>query len=49
MADSRQGHGQLLEKLNAYQPRAIGLDIYRDLPVEPGHGSLSKFVKLSPI
>ncbi len=27
---------QLLLKLNAYQPRAIGLDIYRDLPVEPG-------------
>jgi len=35
---------QLLEKLNTYQPRAIGLDIYRDLPVEPGH---REFVKVS--
>ena len=31
---------QLLEKLKARQPRAIGLDIYRDLPVEPGHPEL---------
>jgi adenylate cyclase len=30
----------LLEKLKARQPRAIGLDIYRDLPVEPGHPEL---------
>jgi CHASE2 domain-containing sensor protein len=35
---------QLLQKLNTYQPRAIGLDIYRDLPVEPGH---REFVKVS--
>ncbi len=28
---------QLLVKLNSYQPRAIGLDIYRNLPVKPGH------------
>jgi CHASE2 domain-containing sensor protein len=26
---------RLLEKLEAYQPRAIGLDIFRDFPVEP--------------
>jgi CHASE2 domain-containing sensor protein/predicted Ser/Thr protein kinase len=30
----------LLAKLQQYQPRAIGLDIYRDLPVEPGHQKL---------
>ena len=35
---------QLLYKLNTYQPRAIGLDIYRDLPVEPGH---EEFIKAS--
>ncbi|MEC4983877.1 MAG: CHASE2 domain-containing protein [Oscillatoria sp. PMC 1068.18] len=35
---------QLLEKLNASQPRAIGLDIYRDLPVAPGH---EDFVRVS--
>ena len=28
---------KLLDILNSYQPRAIGLDIYRDLRVEPGH------------
>ncbi|MGB0563532.1 MAG: CHASE2 domain-containing protein [Spirulinaceae cyanobacterium] len=31
---------QLLRKLDAQAPRAIGLDIYRDLPVEPGHDAL---------
>ncbi|HEY9909512.1 MAG TPA: diguanylate cyclase, partial [Thermosynechococcaceae cyanobacterium] len=31
---------QLLRKLQTYQPLAIGLDIYRDLPVEPGHEEL---------
>ncbi|MBW4645903.1 MAG: CHASE2 domain-containing protein [Goleter apudmare HA4340-LM2] len=31
---------QLLQKLQVYQPSAIGLDIYRDLPVEPGHEDL---------
>ncbi|MBW4611539.1 MAG: CHASE2 domain-containing protein [Hassallia sp. WJT32-NPBG1] len=28
---------QLLDKLESYQPRVIGLNIYRDLPVEPGY------------
>lgn len=28
---------RVLVKLNAYQPRVIGLDIYRDFPVNPGH------------
>ncbi|HEY9853034.1 MAG TPA: CHASE2 domain-containing protein [Leptolyngbyaceae cyanobacterium] len=31
---------ELLQKLHSLQPRAIGLDIYRDLPVEPGHAQL---------
>lgn len=31
---------QLIEKLNQYQPVAIGLDIFRDQPVPPGHESL---------
>jgi len=30
----------LLKKLKVHQPRAIGLDIYRDLSVEPGHQDL---------
>lgn len=33
--------GQLLEKLEQYQPRAIGLDIYRDFPVEPDNKELA--------
>jgi CHASE2 domain-containing sensor protein len=30
----------LLRKLNSLAPRVIGLDIIRDLPVEPGHAEL---------
>jgi len=30
----------LLEKLQKYNPRVIGLDIYRDLAVQPGHQRL---------
>ncbi|BAY10722.1 CHASE2 domain-containing protein [Calothrix sp. NIES-2098] len=33
---------KLLVKLQQRKPRAIGLDIYRDLPVEPGHTELVK-------
>lgn len=33
---------QLLEKINASHPRAIGLDIYRDLSVEPGRTEITK-------
>ncbi len=35
---------QLLTKLLSKNPRAIGLDIYRDLPVEPGHAAFSKLM-----
>ena len=31
---------KLLRTLQKYQPRAIGLDIVRDIPVEPGHAEL---------
>ena len=30
----------LIEKLQTYKPKVIGLDIIRDLPVEPGHTQL---------
>jgi CHASE2 domain-containing sensor protein len=33
-------YAQLLEKLKAMQPRAIGLDVYRNIPEEPGHQKL---------
>ncbi|NMF63881.1 CHASE2 domain-containing serine/threonine-protein kinase [Brasilonema octagenarum] len=39
----------LLGKLEQYQPRAIGLDIYRDLPIEPGHNNLLKRLQQSDI
>ncbi len=39
---------QLLEKLKAQQPRAIGLDLYRDQPVEPGHEELVKLFTSTP-
>ncbi|MEG3863929.1 sensor histidine kinase [Microcoleus sp. herbarium12] len=31
---------KLLRTLQKYQPRAIGLDLVRDIPVEPGHAEL---------
>lgn len=31
----------LIQRLQTYQPRAIGLDIVRDVPVEPGHAELT--------
>jgi CHASE2 domain-containing sensor protein/CheY-like chemotaxis protein len=33
---------QLIEKISARQPQLIGLDLYRDLPEEPGHQKLVK-------
>lgn len=39
---------QLLKKIQSYQPRTIGLDIYRNLPVEPGHSELLKTYRTLP-
>ncbi len=36
---------RLLEKLKQYEPIAIGLDIYRDFPVEPTHHELTTYLK----
>ncbi len=33
---------EALTRLAQYQPRAIGIDIYRDIPVEPGHADLNR-------
>jgi CHASE2 domain-containing sensor protein/two-component sensor histidine kinase len=35
-----QALAELLQTLGQYQPRAIGLDIFRDSPVEPGYSQL---------
>ncbi len=45
---SDQVYARLLRKLSAMQPRAIGLDIYRDLPVEPGHSDLLQVFNSTP-
>ncbi|MGA9383335.1 MAG: CHASE2 domain-containing serine/threonine-protein kinase [Phormidium sp.] len=38
---------ELLKLLEKHQPRVIGLDIYRDLPVPPGHDRLVKYLEKS--
>ena len=39
---------EVLENLKKEQPLAIGLDIYRNLPVEPGHEELVKVFESTP-
>lgn len=39
---------QLLKNINAQEPSAIGIDIYRDLVVEPGHEELVEVFKSTP-
>jgi adenylate cyclase len=38
----------LLTKIAQQQPRAIGLDLYRDLPVQPGYDRLSEVFRSTP-
>ncbi|MCC0177778.1 diguanylate cyclase [Waterburya agarophytonicola K14] len=39
---------QLIDKIHQQQPRAIGLDIYRDLPVAPGTKELETVLRSTP-
>ncbi|MEL6456705.1 MAG: CHASE2 domain-containing protein [Cyanobacteria bacterium J06621_15] len=39
---------ELLQKINSYQPRAIGLNIYRNIPIEPGSKKLEAVIKSIP-
>ena len=39
---------ELLQKIQAAQPKAIGLDIYRDVPVHNGHSELVKAFRTMP-
>jgi adenylate cyclase len=39
---------QVLELLTRYQPRAIGLDIYRDIEVPPGRDQLNEVLTRNP-
>lgn len=38
---------QLINTIQSYRPAVIGLDIFRDLPVEPGHAELLKTFQAS--
>ncbi len=38
----------LLEKISAQEPSVIGMDLYRDLPEEPGHARLLKVFDTTP-
>ncbi|WP_017327007.1 CHASE2 domain-containing protein [Synechococcus sp. PCC 7336] len=37
-----------ITRLDRYEPRAIGLDFYRNLPVEPGHEQLMEVFRTTP-
>ncbi|MBD2363905.1 CHASE2 domain-containing protein [Anabaena minutissima FACHB-250] len=39
---------KMIRNIKAQQPRAIAIDIYRDLPVEPGHPELVKEFQNTP-
>lgn len=39
---------QALQILKQHRPRLIGLDLYRDLPVEPGHETLVQLLRQTP-
>ncbi|PZV19389.1 MAG: adenylate/guanylate cyclase domain-containing protein [Leptolyngbya sp.] len=42
-------YAEALKHLQQYQPRAIGLDILRDIPIEPGHTALTKELRRSNV
>ncbi|MCU0568941.1 MAG: CHASE2 domain-containing protein [Oculatellaceae cyanobacterium Prado106] len=43
-----QAIAQVIQTLKSHQPQSIGLDIYRDLPVEPGHQQLQDVMRSTP-
>jgi len=45
---SDQVYATLIKKLRSQKPRAIGLDIYRDLPQNPGHEELLQVFATTP-
>ncbi|WP_159789438.1 CHASE2 domain-containing protein [Sodalinema gerasimenkoae] len=40
--------GEVLRRIDEADPAAIGLDLYRDLPVEPGHEELVEIFETTP-
>ncbi|MEQ8757023.1 MAG: adenylate/guanylate cyclase domain-containing protein [Coleofasciculus sp. G1-WW12-02] len=43
-----QIYAQAIAKLKTHNPKAIGLDVYRDLPVQPGHQELVRIFETTP-
>lgn len=43
-----QIYAQAIAKLKTHNPNAIGLDVYRDLPVQPGHQELVQVFETTP-
>ncbi|MEQ8541601.1 MAG: adenylate/guanylate cyclase domain-containing protein [Coleofasciculus sp. D1-CHI-01] len=43
-----QIYAQAIAKLKTHNPKAIGLDVYRDLPVQPGHQELVQVFETTP-
>lgn len=43
-----QIYAEAIAKLKTHNPKAIGLDVYRDLPVQPGHQELVKVFETTP-
>ena len=46
ISDARMAH--LIETVAAQNPRVIGLDLYRDFPLEPGHNDLVRVMESTP-
>ncbi len=44
---SDQVYAQLFQALLKHQPRVIGLDVYRDSPIEPGHEAFNRQLRSS--
>ena len=45
---SDQVMANLIRRIQAQQPRVIGLDFYRNLPMQPGHAELQKVFETTP-
>jgi len=49
LPSSKPRFGKMLRILQSYKPRAIGLDMFRDLTADPGYAELAKILQTLPI
>jgi len=45
LGTSKPRFGKMLRILQSYKPRAIGLDMFRDLTADPGYAELAKILQ----